>query len=416
MSLSSRNGAFVAALALAALLPAVVRAQQTYFIPRVSVSAEYNTNREMTTAATDDASSAYTGTLEARTGRATPRGDIELRPRVTYQEFPDRDGVDPLGYFLDLKTEYRSPRVLTSFLGKYARQDTFTAEFGTPVFDDFDPANPPLPNETGIVFVGRTREDVNLQPKISFVLTERTQLVANAGYQQVDYGASQLAGATGYESPSAGVGFDYALNQRTNIAAGPYWAHYESDDGTNETQTYGVQGQVRYEWSEISYFRAVVSFEQDDITQTDPLTGFSTDRSRNNWGLQLEGYQRHEVGGIRYSIGRRNLPSSFGSRRQIDEARVQYDRPLSPRLAFMGAVRFWRDERDSSTRISTAVDSRDRARGELSLRWLATPSIDLSGGYRYAWQYAAFSSGKAQNHTAFITLGYRGLDPRSRRR
>src|SRR4030095_15430229 len=72
-------------------------AQEVYFTPRAEVGAEYHTNRELIAdPALQDAMVEYRGLFEAETGRRTPRSQIELRPKVIVQEFPDRSGIDPI--------------------------------------------------------------------------------------------------------------------------------------------------------------------------------------------------------------------------------------------------------------------------------------------------------------------------------
>src|SRR5688572_13264212 len=96
----------------AALLGLIVApqawAQQNYFVPIAEVSAERHSNRELATSAEPHESNAYKATLAARTGRATPRSQTELRPRLVFQEFPDQSGIDRLEYFLDVGHEYRT--------------------------------------------------------------------------------------------------------------------------------------------------------------------------------------------------------------------------------------------------------------------------------------------------------------------
>ena len=104
---------------------------QNYVVPSVEVSSEYHTNRELNAAPGQaDATTGYIATGQALIGKRTPRSQIELRPRVRFQEYPDRDGVDPVDLFLDLQGEFRTLRGIYSVLASASRQDTFNAEFG----------------------------------------------------------------------------------------------------------------------------------------------------------------------------------------------------------------------------------------------------------------------------------------------
>jgi hypothetical protein len=79
-------------------------------------------------------------------------------------------------------------------------------------------------------------------------------------------------------------------------------------------------------------------------------------------------------------------------------------------MTFNGALRGMRDERVGDT----AERNRDRAIAELSLTRQITPTWYIGAGYRYVWQNLAGPGGEADNNAVYVTVSYRGLNPRAR--
>jgi len=381
-------------------------AQQTYFVPSVEATAEWNTNRELVTdPALEDESIGYRLNALALWGRRTERSEFEMRPRVQFQEFPDREGIDPVEYFLDLRGEHRTLKGEFAFFASYARQDVYNAEYGDAAFDPFDPNRSDI-TSSGIVFVGGTRETIEVEPSFRHQFSQLTAVSGLANYTKIDYGDDFLTQRVGYESPYAELMLIRAFGPLAELAFGPYVTRSEADDGSNETDTIGGRISVHYQWSETTYFTVAGSAERSDITQFTPTP---VEESVTDWGLEFTGYYRRRLASVRYAIGRFLTPSTFGMRSAKDQVRVQYIRPLTPVMTFNGAVRFTRETRVGDT----ANPDRDRAIVDLSLTRQLTPTWFLSGGYRYVWQDLAGVGGEADNNGVFITVGYRGLNPRT---
>jgi hypothetical protein len=94
----------------------------------------------------------------------------------------------------------------------------------------------------------------------------------------------------------------------------------------------------------------------------------------------------------------------------VDEFRLQYERDLSPRLSFTGSGRF--ETRNAIT--SNTDGDRDFARADLSVEYMLMPAWYVRGGYAYLWQDRESDPGDADNNQVFVSVGYRGLSPRSR--
>jgi hypothetical protein len=381
-------------------------AQQTYFVPTVEGTAEWNTNRELVTIpALEDESVNYRLNALALWGRRTERGELELQPRVQFQEFPDREGIDPVEYFLDVRGKHRTLKSDTAFFARYEHRDVFNAEYGDAAFDEFDPDRSDI-TSSGIVFVGGTRETIEVEPSFRYQFSQLTAVSGLINYRNVDYADNFVEDRVGYESPYAELMLIRTLGPVSEIAVGPYGAHSEAEDGSNETDTVGAKVRLGYKWSETVYFTAAALYERDDLTAFTPTP---VEESFGDWGLEFSGYYNRRLAGVRYSIGRFFTPSSVGSRTIKDQIRVQYARPLSPVMTFEGAVRLSREERVGETQQR----DRDRAIAELILTRQFTPTWYVSGGYRYVWQDLSGAGGEADNNGVYVTVGYRGLNSRT---
>ncbi|MCZ8129682.1 MAG: hypothetical protein O9284_00055 [Steroidobacteraceae bacterium] len=378
-------------------------AEQWYLVPSAETSAEWNSNREMTEREElEDPGAGYRLVAGLAAGVRTPRGALELRPRVQLQEFPDRSGVDPVDGTLDADGFRRFAKGEASLRARYARQDVYNAEYGSAGFDERDPADPGI-DASGIVLVGGRRDTLEFEPTLRWQLNPLTAIEAGVEYEQVDYQQSIGFRREGYDSLRGDVGWARALSPRMEFQAGPYVARFESETGGNETDTLGLRLGARYRWSAVTYLSLAVSGERNEITNS--RTGqFGT--KVNDWGLEASGSSSHAVGVLRYAVGRFIAPSTLGTRRVSDQLRLQYSHDLAPLTRFAGALRLSRDRRVGSN----GTGERDRALVELTLIRQLTSTLAVSGGARYAWQ--DFGTEAARNTGVFLGLVYQGLDRR----
>jgi hypothetical protein len=300
---------------------------------------------------------------------------------------------------------YHTLKSQTALFARYAHQDVYNAEYGDAAFDDFDPDRPDI-TSSGIVFVGGTRETIEVEPSFGYQFTELLAVSGLLNYRKVDYADNFVEDRVGYDSPYAELMLIRTLGPVSEIAIGPYAARSEAEDNSNETDTVGVRASLGYEWSETVYFTAAAVYERNDLTQFTP-TPVTT--SVGDWGLEFSGYYRRRLAGVRYSIGRFFTPSSVGSRTIKDQVRLQYRRPLSPLMSFDCAVRLTREERVGDTEQR----DRDRAIAELALARQITATWYVSAGYRYVWQDLVGPGGEADNNGLYLTVGYRGLNSRT---
>lgn len=389
-------GAAAAALGVG---PAAL-AQETYFVPGVSAGAEWNTNRQLSTS--DDQSSAgYRAALEGYWKRNSPRTNFYLHPQINFQDYPDIAQQEKVGGLLELETNHHTLKGFYSLTGRYTREDTLNAELGKAAFDNVDPDAPDTVG-TGNVTGGITRTRYEIEPSMSYSVTQLTDIEATARWDSVKYETDLPDERVGYKSPQLELSGVHAFGPRLRVAAGPYYTKFETDNDQNKTEGYGANAELRYQWSEVTRATFALNVEKDDIS-TGPRN-----ESRTTWGLRWLGQRRMRVGQIKYSIGRFLEPSSVGSRVTLDQVRVQYLRPLGPRFAIDSAVRLAR-----SRTIGNADEGgdRDRANVEIMTRTQLSRTMTLNFGYRYAFLDRKTLDDSVENHGVFLTLAFHGLDP-----
>jgi len=93
-----------------------------------------------------------------------------------------------------------------------------------------------------------------------------------------------------------------------------------------------------------------------------------------------------------------------------DQIQLQYDRNVTERVTFTGALRALRIVGVSSNLYG---DNRNYFQGNLFLKWMITRTWFVQGGYVYTWQKYQTDTGSADNNLIMIKFGYQGL-PRQR--
>ena len=404
---SFRSHAIAAAACVLAVTFAREACAQTYVIPSVELSSEYHTNRELNAAPGQaDPMTGYIATAQALIGKRTQRSQTELRPRVRFQEYPDRSGVDPVDLFLDLQSDFRVLKGTYQVVVNASRQDTFNAEYGLAGVDTSGPETPDSHNDTGIVFVGNTRTEFRVRPSMDYALSERTRFVAGIGYDKVNYEETTAATREDYTDLTLETLLKYQLRPLADIEVGPYVSRYEASQNANRTDSVGVSLAWSHEVTEVSHMEVRTSVER---TKIDDPTLSAVTENETNWAAEFKGYTTGRASRLDYGVGRYLAPSGLGSKVRRDELRLQYLRQMTPRFDWRGALRGGSEERLG---FSSGTRDRNYVRGEFFVRWFMTQTFYVSGGYRYAWQKYKSLTDDADDNAALLLFGFRGLDIR----
>jgi hypothetical protein len=334
---------------------------------------------------------------------ATPRSDTLLRPRIKFQDFPDRDQMQRFEGFLDMNSQYRWERGKFEIIGHVSHEDLYNNET---VGGDFDPTDPNAGggSDAGNLVVGETRNEIEARPSFEFRVSERTNLGFGVAYQATRYDADQGATSkTDFDYSQANTYLSWALSPTSDFSTGIYASRYEATDNSEKTDARGVDIGFVHRWSEQVGLETALFYEENDITEFDPVLFKET---TSDFGGDVTAYFRGQVSEWRFSVGRAFVPTGDGGKSTIDQLRLQYERQLSQRLTFRGVGRY--ETRNSLGGTAGGVD-RDFARTDLSLKWLITQNWYLGGGYTYMWEDRASATQTGDNNRFFINFGYQGL-------
>lgn len=374
------------------------------YVPQVDMQLETNDNFNLAPEGREAVDTeGYIADAEVLIDIANPRGSTSLRPRLRFQEFPDRDDLERIESFFDLHSDYRWERSTLLADLNYSQRDVYNTET---LSGDFDPQNPDSPDnpEAGTITTGQTRQLLVLRPVFETRLNERMSLGFGGQYQTARYDADDPAELkTDYDYYGAGAYLKWALSPRSDVSAGAYTSLYEARDGSEESDAVGVEVGYDYRWSETDGIALTVFFEENDITEFEPIR---SEETTSDVGGSLTAFRKLEVSTWRFAIARRFQPTGDSGKSTIDTMRLQYERDMSERLSFRGSARL---ESRSGLGTIGVVNDRDYARLDLSMRWFATRTWYVGGGYAYIWQDRETDPTDAGNNKFYVNFGYRGI-------
>jgi hypothetical protein len=372
--------------------------------PQIDLRAEQNDNFGLVPGGSPD-SDVYGYVADALwlIDVATPRSGTTIRPRIKYQEFPDRSDLEKFEGFLDMHNQFRSERGTWDLFGHVSHQDLYNNETRG---GDFDPVDPGAGggSDSGDIIVGEIREEFSLRPNYEYRATERTSIGAGLEYVTTRYDADQgVPTKTDYDFAQANAHLGWRLNPTSDVRTGLYASKYEARDNSQDIDATGIFLGYEHRWSEQVGLEVVAFYEENDIKTFDPVLVKET---TSNFGGEVSAYRKFEVTEWRFSIGRSYVPTGDGGKSELDLFRLQYERQLSQRLTFRGVGRY--ESRNGLGNTVAGID-RDFARTDLSLKWLITRNWYIGGGYAYMWEDQAGAPQTGDNNKFFINFGYEGL-------
>jgi hypothetical protein len=400
-------GAF--AIAMALNLPAIGAEQ--YFRPSVTATVEDHSNIDLSATAQSQNIVGYKADLQGTWGIRTPRSSTELMPRLVVQKFQQRDRLSRTQEYLDLKTKFKTQLSSVELFGRFNRLDTYQSELVSAGFNDFDPGAIPG-GQSGRVLVGNTRTLAQLRPRFSHTLSQRTDVGVYADYQHVDFSSQSINNQVDYDYGIVNGFVARRFGPKTRLTTGVFASKYETKDNTNRTSAVGVSVDWSRDWSKQLQGTLSIGAERSKVRKLDvaiPAAPVATEETATNWSATYSAAYRGEVSRIRFTVGRDLTPSSRGDKSATDQIRIGYDRTLTPRLDFTGAVRLLKER--SIKGVSSNPNDRNYGTADLGLKWALTRTWFLHGEYRYFRQKYADTGSSAHDNVFVVSMQYLGLPP-----
>jgi hypothetical protein len=405
------TGASVASAArgistVALLLAAPTFAAEVYVQPIASVIAQTNSNIDLAVPSNRQQVEGYMADAAAVIDVSTPLSETTFKPRIVYEEFPQETTLNQLEAYLDLNSLYRSQRSTFTVYGEFNHEDDINAEVPAAQYNDVVPNSPTTP-ETGHVYVGVTRDIGYIAPAYTYQLTNLLGAGVSGLYENITYSSNVASTNVNFNFYQGNAFLNWTLSQRMGMSVGGYVSRYDATNLDSTANSYGETLNFNYSWSRLVNSTLTVAYQTADISATQPSVFKET---VNDWGATFGTGYKGETSQLRLSLGQSITPSSYGSLYLADQIQLQYDRNVTERVTFTGALRALRIVGVSSNLYG---DNRNYFQGNLFLKWMITRTWFVQGGYVYTWQKYQTDTGSADNNLIMIKFGYQGL-PRQR--
>ena len=388
------------------LASAVAGAADSYFIPLVEAGAEYHSNRFLRpTGLEDDGAEGYTAGLGGVFGLRSQRGRTEARPRLEFEEYPDQEELKRTSQYFDLRSDYRWIRSQFNFIGRYSRENEYDAQISQAGFDDFDPNNPIDDTNGRLELVSQTVTRAQLRPGFTYKFSPRVGAGVSAVYQTVNFDADAGSTRTDYDYSQVQGFLTWTLDPKSELKTGVYGSRFETDDDSNKTDSKGVSFDLEHRWSETFTGIVGIDLDRSDIERVN-----RPKETSDGWGFNVGAERSTQVSRLRFTLGRDFNPSTGGSRTQVDNGRVEYERDITARWAVNAAGRYLR------TRAQGGADEDDRefARVDLGVMRRMTQTWFIGAGYSYVWQEYRVDGENGDDNVFLVRVGYQGLAPPAR--
>jgi hypothetical protein len=384
-------------LAAATLIAPLGHAAEIYYQPIIGVSAENDTNLDLDPGVHENVQG-YTADFATIVGIATRDSNTTVEPRIVYRYYPDEAADNRLEGYLDFNSNYRTQRSVASIVGSIQRLDEFNAEFTSPLYNDIGPQGVP---DTGKVTVGAVQNNVLLYPKYVYSLTPVMGVGVSGSYQDVTYSPTDALDHTNFEYYSGKAFLSWSVSQTADLSFGGYGSKYQATGA--EATGAGVTVDLNKSWTPVFSTAASVAYQHTTFDDTTPVV---LNSSVNAWGATVSADYKTQLDRFRLSAGRSISPSGGGALYNVDRVQFEYDRDLTARLSFIGAVVGLRTHA-----LTTNIQGDDRryAQGRIEAKWMMTPYWFLRGGYQYAYQRYETDTQSADNNRIFVQFGYQGL-------
>jgi hypothetical protein len=368
----------VAALSLASICP-VAMAADWEVLPRVMVGAYMNDNYTLqpdtvTPVEVEGAQIHAELGLHANTQLTT----FSLTPAIESMIFPDDEDWDSDDYYLRLDWKHERQRFLAGLRADYSDETTVKSEL--PSSQDDGDLGEPDEGDSGIVTFDDKRQKLRIRPRVSFVLTERSTLLADVAYTDAEYDQESATGNSGYESISPALGLAFATSPTSTLTARAIASNYERNVDSVETDSYGVQLDWNSRLSDITQWYVRVGAEQVDVPSTVPGT---TD-SKTGFEGGIGANWTYEVTRLFVDATASVEPNASGRVIQRNQLRLNVQRDFGPRTTGWVGFRYQTD--DAISEDAASFRGRDYAIGTLGLEWRFTRDFSLVGQYDARWQ------------------------------
>ncbi|MEA3197744.1 MAG: hypothetical protein QOF32_1796 [Gammaproteobacteria bacterium] len=376
-------------------------AAEWYVQPTASLTVESDSNLELDPGMKQH-TEGYLANVSTLAGIATATSEYTIRPRFEYREYPQSPQDNRLEEYLDFTARSSWVRSNASVYGNLEHRDEFNAEFSSALYDQFNPAPPTAP-ETGKAVAGATRDSAILIPSYNYKFTPILGAGVSGIYQKLNYAPNDATSHVDFDYYLGKAYLTWSLNQKSELSAGAFGSKYQATRIDSRATGTGATMDLDTKWTQLLSTTLSVVYQRTSVDMTVPTTLNSV---ANAWGATFSAVYKTQVSQYRLNLGRLITPSGGGALYVADQLRSEYDRDLTERLSFTGAVIALRNR---GLTANVVGDDRTYAQTVVELKWMMAPTWFLQGGYQYMWQKYQLDPTSAANNRVYIRVGYQGL-------
>jgi len=314
----------VSAITLLTVLAGVeVRAAEWRIEPALRVAAEFDDNADLSIFTDEEQDiSGYVADVSARFAYTSPVTSFFATPRFVSRNYGEED-FDSDDQFLraNFRRDFRSSMFGIGF--NYGRELARTGERADAAdLEVEDPDDIPV-DDSGRVFIRGRRERIEVAPRYSFSLSEKSSLGIGVRHTDTSYDEELSGILNDYTDTSSNLTYRRAWSSRnTAIVMGTY-REYESDCPTcfDKSTGYGLSFGYESRLSETTTLSAVVGAENTElesgIEEVNPIVNVSLSRRMKTINLFAQ-YRRVISGGGGGSLASRDI-INLNFRRQLND-------------------------------------------------------------------------------------------------
>ncbi|MBK1644852.1 hypothetical protein CKO25_09360 [Thiocapsa imhoffii] len=195
---------------------------------------------------------------------------------------------------------------------------------------------------------------------------------------------------------------EYDLTERLTLLLGLLYTNFDSQQDPDQSDGYGGDFGVRYQWSERTTFRALVGARKVDSRTV--IDGIGINNNSTGPIFQVAFDRELGPGLASVSLERSLLPSGRGTLLDTTQAIVALSYPVSERATARIRAMGVRNRNPDDGFVN--FNDRDFLMLNPGLRWRVAENTWLDLSYRYRYQDREVVEGSADSNAFFIGFGH----------
>ncbi len=341
--------------------------------------------------------SGFVGEAAARFGYSSELTRFYAEPKVRSRQYgeEDFDTTDEFFKFL-FDRDFKSSRF--RLRGSFGNELARTAERSDVGDLDVEDPDAAPSDDSGRVFLKGERQRWELSPEFVYRMSQKTSLGVNLKYRSAEYDDDLAGILNDYTDSRANLTLRRKWSEKNTVIFALTARNYDADCFTCETDVtgYGINGGFENKLSETTTVRAVVGFENTELStgsdSVSPVANISLTRRLETITLFAQ-YRRSVSGG------------GGGALLARDAINLNFNRELNDRFtAGLGIRAYTTTELEEGT---ISIDERDYVQLRALVVWNLSERLSLEANYRYTILSREILGESANSNNIMLWLNWR---------